>query len=302
MGLPCTRNRCRLLAHPEIKRLIRVAAVSATAGRICARRIRELTMSGGNRKERRLASNVPSSGVSGLFTTPTHITLSSLPTTHGVANPNCPPTTIHPAPHSLADFNLSHTFIDPTPSMMTLAKHYAEYEVPAPRTTDAKTHMVIANFICNKGCYKAYQRRDCREVVGGIHPGIQPHQDFRQRDQEGHQKRNEDQLQALPGQINDVLDEKLFPRLSKQDVDVVIKTNHYYAFGTSMVSLEMSCVWKHGILDVPPSPLNLAALLDVPLAQQQQQDQNWAAQQQWQRPEGSPEESRGPAAGAAWPD
>ncbi|KAA8896325.1 hypothetical protein FN846DRAFT_910763 [Sphaerosporella brunnea] len=81
---------------------------------------------------------------------------------------------------------------------------------------------------------------------------------------------------------------KRFPLLYRSCVHAVWRYNLLYTFGTSLVGLGMVWVRKRGIPDVVASPLNMAVVLVLPLAQQQQQwqqqqDQNWAAQEEWKR-------------------
>ncbi|KAA8907606.1 hypothetical protein FN846DRAFT_1012415 [Sphaerosporella brunnea] len=155
---------------------------------------------------------------------------------------------------------------------MSLAKLYAQYELPAHRTTDEETHTLIAEFICDNGWYSAYhpgkngtvQHWEAKPGVGAViepnHlwdfgtsvvglgmvkvrsrgiPDVSPsplnlavvvdlplaqqqqqqQQDWQlgedenwaawkewQLQQEARQQQHEDQPQALPGQIDDILD------------------------------------------------------------------------------------------------
>ncbi|KAA8912530.1 hypothetical protein FN846DRAFT_903513 [Sphaerosporella brunnea] len=84
---------------------------------------------------------------------------------------------------------------------MTLGKLHAQYRLPAPGTTDEKTHTLMAEFICDNGWYEAY---DCAAVGGGADRGLQLRQDFQQ----------------IPG-------------IHQQGVDAVIKRNHLRNFGTT---------------------------------------------------------------------
>ncbi|KAA8912529.1 hypothetical protein FN846DRAFT_903509 [Sphaerosporella brunnea] len=93
---------------------------------------------------------------------------------------------------------------------MTLRTFYAQYGLPAPHTTEEKTHTLMAEFICDNGWYEAYDFGRW-----SFTPSALPWLDWAWSTFENAEfRRIEDQLQELPGQIKDMLHQKLEAVLS----------------------------------------------------------------------------------------